>query len=129
MSFGRNYGFTLVELMTVVAIISIIAAIAIPILYETRTRAQVNSTIGVLRTISSGQQTYFASIGEYTDLQTLSAQKILDARFATVPVLMFGYSIDCNITNNGQGFLVTATPTQAMAPKLTVDESFLIVQS
>lgn len=128
MSFGRNFGFTLVELMTVVAIISIIAAIAIPNLYETRTRAQVNSTIGVLRTISSGQQTYFASIGEYTELQTLSAQKILDARFATVPVLMFGYSIDCNITNNGQGFLVTATPTQAMAPKLTVDETFLIVQ-
>lgn len=128
MSFGRNFGFTLVELMTVVAIISIIAAIAIPNLYETRTRAQVNSTIGVLRTISSGQQTYFASIGEYTELQTLSAQKILDARFATVPVLMFGYSIECNITNNGQGFLVTATPTQAMAPKLTVDETFLIVQ-
>jgi prepilin-type N-terminal cleavage/methylation domain-containing protein len=86
MSFGRNYGFTLVELMTVVAVVSIIAAIAIPILYETRKRAQVNSTIGVLRTITSGQQAYFASIGEYTDLQTLSAQKILDARFAAVPV-------------------------------------------
>ncbi len=129
MSFVRSKGFTLIELMIVISIIAIIAAIAMPVIYETRTRAQIRATIGILRTITSGQQAYFAVAGNYTDLSTLSGQAYIDQRFAVEPAELNGYSIECDVTNNGLGFLVTATPSQPNAPTLTVDETFHIVEA
>jgi prepilin-type N-terminal cleavage/methylation domain-containing protein len=48
-------GFTLIELMIVVAVIAIIAAIAIPNLLRSRMSANEAAAIGALRTISNGE--------------------------------------------------------------------------
>ena len=54
-------GFTLVEIMIVVAIIALLAAIAIPNLLRSRITANESAAQATLRTISTAIETYAAS--------------------------------------------------------------------
>lgn len=62
---GSNKGFSLIELLIVVAIILIIAAIAIPNLLRARMAANESSAAGSLRTMGSAEAAYFTA---YPDL-------------------------------------------------------------
>jgi prepilin-type N-terminal cleavage/methylation domain-containing protein len=53
---NRKAGFTLVEIMIVVAIIGLLAAIAIPNFVRARTTSQMNACINNLRLIDSSKQ-------------------------------------------------------------------------
>ena len=63
----NSKGFTLIELMIVVVIIGILAAIAIPKFGAASDRAKEKEADGILKQMYTLQSAYFAQHGEYAD--------------------------------------------------------------
>ncbi len=110
-------GFSLIELLIVVAIILIIAAIAIPDLLQSRRAANESATVGNLRTINTGLMTYSSWFNngyppslknlETATPSTCAAADMLDLSLALAnPVQKSGYSI----TYTPAAVLTTAAP-------------------
>ena len=128
----KQKGFSLIELLIVVAIILIIAAIAIPNLLRARIAANESSAAACIRQISTAQIAYAASypsVGYATNLASLgpgagnascpSAGPTSTTACIVDDVLASGNKSGYGIASAGQGtapfqgFLITATPITA----------------
>jgi prepilin-type N-terminal cleavage/methylation domain-containing protein len=108
---NRHRGFSLLELLIVVAIILIIATIAIPSLLRSRQSAQESSAVAQLRTINTAEVTYISSNqGSYGDLPSLITQGLIDSRFSGS---VSGYSF--TVTAAGANYTANANPTSTNA--------------
>jgi prepilin-type N-terminal cleavage/methylation domain-containing protein len=106
-------GFSLIELLIVVAIIGILAALAVPNLLAARRSANEGSAISSLRTIYSCQAIYHATTGggDYGDMGQLRTQTLTDTVLATGS--KSGYNFGVTPTAPGVRpalYYVTATP-------------------
>jgi prepilin-type N-terminal cleavage/methylation domain-containing protein len=119
----KHNGFSLIELLIVVAIILIIAAIAIPNLLRSRMAANEASAVGSIRTINTSAVTYsttypaagfpatLASLGGATPCTATSTNScLLDAVLAggTKSGYKFAWTSDGNTPS--YGYSVTGTP-------------------
>ena len=82
----NSRGFSLVELLIVVAIIATLVAIAVPNLFESKQAAYNASAISSLRLLYSAEASYRASNPQYGDLTCLAFAARLEREFqAFVP--------------------------------------------
>jgi type IV pilus assembly protein PilA len=105
----NNKGFSLLELLIVVAIILIIATIAIPSLLRSRQAANESAAVANLRTINTAEVTYLSSSGgSYGEIDDLITAGLLDSTFNSVKA---GYNF--GVTASGSDYTATATPASS----------------
>lgn len=80
----NSNGFSLLELLIVVAIILIIATIAIPSLLRSRQAANEAAAVATLKTINTAQITYSSTAGSYGTLDDLIKDRLLDDAFTGI---------------------------------------------
>jgi len=111
-----NHGFSLIELLIVVAIILIIAAIAIPSLLQARMAAHESSAAGSLSALRSAEATYYTvypSVGYSPDIASLGGPPPCAPSTTTACIIDSGLSSATpgSVGKGGYYFLATGIQT------------------
>ncbi|HRZ10871.1 MAG TPA: type II secretion system protein [Kiritimatiellia bacterium] len=96
---SKKAGFTLVEIMIVVAIIGLLAAIAIPSFVRARQTTQTNTCINNLRLIDAAKQQWALETGAAADATPVEADIQPYLKNNESPICPLGDAFDYTIGN------------------------------
>ena len=129
---SKQKGFSLIELLIVVAIILIIAAIAIPDLLKSRQAAQQASAVGSLRTVNTSEVTYsstytlgfsysLAALDGTANPSTAASAGLIDSILGGAIKSNYVFSYSANPATPAPAIACANPPTQAnVAATVTV---------
>jgi type II secretory pathway pseudopilin PulG len=103
----KENGFSLLELLIIVAILMILAMIAVPSLFRSRQAANESSAVANLRTVSTAEISYsLTNAGRFASVDQLITAGLLDSRYVST---MSGYNIVIEVSPDTLDFTATAT--------------------
>ena len=118
----KQKGFSLIELLIVVAIILIIAAIAIPNLLRSRIAANEASAVGSMRTINTAEITYastYPSVGYSADLASLAGSSCASPTSSAACLIDATLAGATSGANSKSGYYFTFTASSSLGYTLT----------
>jgi prepilin-type N-terminal cleavage/methylation domain-containing protein len=125
-------GFTLVEIMIVVAIIALLAAIAIPNLLRARSTAQEAAASAAMHTLVAAETQYRATHNNFTTLDELgnATPPYIDQTLgcSSPPCTKQGYGFNLTV-DNASAFFATAVPSDGKAHCFYIDEDGVLCRS
>jgi len=103
---GRQHrGFTLIELMVTVAVVSILAAVALPSYTQYVQRGRVPAALDGLSSYATRMEQRYQDTGNYANGTACAV---------AVPTVS-NFTITCELGNSGQGYTATAAGSGNMA--------------
>ncbi len=113
-------GFSFVELLMVVAIISILAALAVPYLHRVKMTAQEKSAQANVRTLFEGEALYHSRFQRYGTLDQLVNERFIDRSFVAGHRDGYDYTVSASTWSH---FELRAVPN---APGVTGEKGYYV---
>ena len=114
----NNKGFTLIELIIVIAIIGILAAIAVPTIYDAQTKAKQSAVKAMASSVVAGGQAYYAKIIFEKDITIMP-----DVSADSSPLLLASNPSDWSIVAGVPGGV---NELKSLHWKFATDEDYIV---
>jgi len=123
----REQGFSLIELLIVVAIILIICAIAIPNMFRAKINANESSAVASLRAIGTGEITYAATyptVGFSLNLGSLGGTSCTAPTSTSACIIDNTLATATSAPNSRTGYYFTYLPNSAVGYTAWADPAY-----